>query len=390
MTTYCRRFLTIAFFALLSLPTFAEEVNFINDNVRAAIDRAAVEGKLVFLDFWADYCSPCKLMEKYTFTDPSVIERMNGSYVPVRINIETFDGYDLKAQYNVKLLPTIIVLNSKGKQVARFEESMSGSKLTAILAQYDTKKNRKKFVKPTPEPVKAGFSPDFDIVAKPSIKSTTLPTTPVEKPALVASPIVVASRPANSNVAPTVPNNTAKPTFKPPVFGAAPPPARSNNTTKPEDVPTNYNTVASNRAVTKVEKPADFNAAPTTTTNRAVTKVEKPANFNAPSTTNARAVAVNNTATTETKKASLTSITAGYFTIQVGNFAMKENADRVSKTMKTQFEGKQKVFLLSGGSETFITHRVMVGGFKTHKDAIAFKKKNQINGFVQNYSSYIK
>jgi thioredoxin-related protein len=390
MTTYCRRLLTIAFFALLSLPTFAEEVNFINDNVRAAIDRAAAEGKLVFLDFWADYCSPCKLMEKYTFTDPSVIERMNGSYVPVRINIETFDGYDLKAQYNVKLLPTIIVLNSKGKQVARFEESMSGSKLSAILAQYDTKKNRKKFAKPTPEPVKAGFSPDFDIVAKPSIKSTTLPTKSVEKPALVATPVVVSPRPINSGVAPTVPNNTAKSTFKPPVFGAAPPPARNNSGIKPEDVPTNYNSVASNRSVTKVEKPADFNATTSTAANESVTKIEKPANFNATTRTNARAIAVNNTATTETKKASVTSITAGYFTIQVGNFVQKENADRVSKTMKTQFDGKQKVFLLSGGSETLTTHRVMVGGFKTHKDATAFKKKNQINGFVQNYSSYIK
>jgi thioredoxin-related protein len=391
MTAYCRRLLTVAFFALLSLPTFAEEVNFINDNVRAAIDRAAVEGKLVFLDFWADYCSPCKLMEKYTFTDPSVIERMNGSYVPVRINIETFDGYDLKAQYNVKLLPTIIVLNSKGKQVARFEESMSGSKLSAILAQYDTKKNRKKFAKPAPEPVKEGFSPDFDIVAKPSIKSTTLPTKPVEKPALVAAPVVVAPRPINSNVAPTVPNNTTKSTFKPPVFGASPPsPATNNSATKPEDIPTTYNSVAVNRSVTKVEKPTDFNATTTTAANRAVTKVEKPANFNTPTTTNARAIAVNNTTTTETKKASVTSITAGYFTIQVGNFVQKENADRVSKTMKTQFDGKQKVFLLSGGSETLTTHRVMVGGFKTHKDATAFKKKNQINGFVQNYSSYIK
>jgi thioredoxin-related protein len=391
MTAYCRRLLTVAFFALLSLPTFAEEVNFINDNVRAAIDRAAVEGKLVFLDFWADYCSPCKLMEKYTFTDPSVIERMNGSYVPVRINIETFDGYDLKAQYNVKLLPTIIVLNSKGKQVARFEESMSGSKLSAILAQYDTKKNRKKFAKPAPEPVKAGFSPDFDIVAKPSIKSTTLPTKPMEKPALAAAPVVVSPRSINSNVAPTVPNNTAKSTFKPPVFGASPPsPTTNNSATKPEDIPTNYNSVAVNRSVTKVEKPTDFNATTTTTANRAVTKVEKPANFNTATTTNARAIAVNNTTTTETKKASVTSITAGYFTIQVGNFVQKENADRVSKTMKTQFDGKQKVFLLSGGSETLTTHRVMVGGFKTHKDATAFKKKNQINGFVQNYSSYIK
>ena len=57
MTTYYRRLVTVALFALFSLPTFAEEVNFIKDNVRVAIDRAAAEGKLVFLDFWADYCS---------------------------------------------------------------------------------------------------------------------------------------------------------------------------------------------------------------------------------------------------------------------------------------------------------------------------------------------
>jgi thioredoxin-related protein len=394
--TYYRKFLAVAFFALLSLPTFADEVNFINDNVRTALDRAAAEGKLVFIDFWADYCSPCKLMEKYTFTDPSVIERMNGSYVPVRINIETFDGYDLKAQYNVKLLPTIIVLNSKGKQVARFEESMSGSKLTEILARYDTKKNRKKFAKPTPAPVKNGFAPDFDIVAKPNLKSTALPTKPVEKPApIAATPAVAAPRPVTSEAAAVAPNKPAV-TFRPPVFGAAPPP--NNNATKPAkpaDVPTNYNTVANNRAVTKVEKPANINAV---ATNRSVTKVEKPASFGAPSTaptiaaanTAARAVGVKNTVATTTSKSSATSITTGDFTIQVGNYGLKENADRMTKTMKTQLEGKQKVFLLTGGSEALTTHRVLVGGFKSHQEAMEFKKKNQISGFVQNFKAFIR
>jgi thiol-disulfide isomerase/thioredoxin len=392
MTTYYRRFLTAAFFVLLSLPTFADEVNFINDNVRVAIDRAASEGKLVFLDFWADYCSPCKLMEKYTFTDPSVIERMNGSYIPVRINIETFDGYDLKAQYNVKLLPTIIVLNSKGKQVARFEESMSGSKLTAILAQYDTKKNRKKFGKPTVEPTKAGYAPDFDIVAKPSLKSTALPAKIAEKP-VVATPIVAAPRPVSPVVAPVIANNTAnntakpteKVTFRAPTFGNAAP-STSNNVkpSKPAEMPTNYNTVATNRSVTKVERPANFN---TTTTTNVRTTV---ANNAVKTTTTTRAVAVSNTTKASTAKTSLTSITAGYFTIQVGNFNQKENADRASKTMKTQLEGKQKVFLLSGGSETLTTHRVMVGGFKSYQEATEFKNQNQIKGFVQNYSSYIR
>ncbi|MDZ7877484.1 MAG: thioredoxin family protein [Saprospiraceae bacterium] len=378
MTTYYRRFLSIVFFALLTLPSFAEEVNFIKDNVRTAIDRAAAEGKLVFLDFWADYCSPCKLMEKYTFTDPSVIQRMNGSYVPVRINIETFDGYDLKAQYNVKLLPTIIVLNSKGKQVARFEESMSASKLNEILTKYDTKQNRKKFAKPTPAPIKAKFSQDFDIVAKPNVSSVGLSTRLMDKNALVPSAVPSVTAPVTPSVAPATSNesknSTDKITFRsPPVFGIAPAKPTTNSTT---NVPNSYNKVAVNRSVTKVEKPITFSAPNNTNT--------------ANNATVNRTVRVNNTTNTASKGSSLASITSGYFTIQVGNFAKKDNADRVSKVMKTQMAGKQKVFLLSGGSENLVTHRVMVGGFKTYKEAAEFKIKNQIEGFVQNYGSYIK
>ncbi len=378
MTTYFRRFVAVASFALFTLPTFAEEVNFIHDNVRVAIDRAAAEGKLVFLDFWADYCSPCKLMEKYTFTDPSVINKMNSSYVPVRINIETFDGYDLKAQYNVKLLPTIIVLNSKGKLVARFEESMSGSKLLAVLAKYDTKKNRTIFEKPKESPVKQGFSPDFDIVAKPNVNTrpTPLPVKITEKPsATLASVMTATPRPTAKENATIGANNAVKPstnsTFKAPVFGRAAPTntLTSNNmpSTKPTkvaDVPTSYNNVATpRRAVEKTTTTAE-----NTTTSTATNGTTK------------RASAATETAV----------FTKGNFTIQVGNFASKDNANRMSSVMKIQVESKQKVFLLSGGTAESTTHRVMVGGFKTHKEATEFKKKNQISGFVQSFAAFMK
>lgn len=381
MTTYYRRFVAVALFALFTLPTFAEEVNFIRDNVRVAIDRAAAEGKLVFIDFWADYCSPCKLMEKYTFTDPSVIDKMNSSYVPVRINIETFDGYDLKAQYNVKLLPTIIVLNSKGKLVARFEESMSGSKLLAVLAKYDTKKNRAIFEKPKESPVKEGFSPDFDIVAKPNAhtRPTPLPVKVTEKPMATPAPVTTAaprSMPKeNTNIAA---NNAVKPatnpTFKAPVYGrTAPTNATTSNNmpstkpTKVADVPTSYNNVTTpRRAASTVEKTtaAAENTTTSTTTNSTIKR-----------TNTAMETAV---------------FTKGNFTIQVGNFASKDNASRMSGVMKIQVEGKQKVFLISGGTTESTTHRVMVGGFKTHKEATEFKKKNQINGFVQSFAAFMK
>jgi thiol-disulfide isomerase/thioredoxin len=375
MTTYYRRFVLLGLFALLTFPTFAEEVNFIKDNVRVAIDRAAAEGKLVFLDFWADYCSPCQLMEKYTFTDPSVISRMNGSYVPVRINIETFDGYDLKAQYNVKLLPTIIVLNSKGKQVARFEESMSATKLNEVLEKYDTKKNRAKIEKPKENAVNPNFSPDFETVskpnvnAKPTVKPSDLPTKPVEKPVSAATNPAIATRPTTRDNASVAANNSAnnavKPTYKPPViYGSTAPtnPTKNAPTIKPTRV---------------VDAPKEYS----NTTVRKPVVVEKPV-----------AVAPRE-ATAPTKgnaKESTERFTKGTFTIQVGNFANKENASRVSGAMKIQMEGKQKVFLLSGGPVNATTHRVMVGGFKTHKEATEFKKQNQIEGFVQNYATFIK
>ena len=381
MTTYYRRFVAVALFALFTLPTFAEEVNFIHDNVRVAIDRAAAEGKLVFLDFWADYCSPCKLMEKYTFTDPSVIDKMNSSYVPVRINIETFDGYDLKAQYNVKLLPTIIVLNSKGQLVARFEESMSGSKLTAILAKYDTKKNRTIFGKPKESPVKQGFSPDFDIVAKPNAhtRPTPLPVKITEKPTATSAPATTAAprsmpKENTTNAANNAVKPTTNPAFKAPVFGrAAPTNALTSNNmpstkpTKVADVPTGYNNVATpRRAASSVEK--------TTTT----------------ATENTTASATTTSTNKRNVAAETAVLTKGNFTIQVGNFASRDNANRMSSVMKIQVDNKQKVFLLSGGAAESTTHRVMVGGFKTHKEATEFKKKNQINGFVQSFAAFMK
>ena len=377
MTTYYRRLVAVALFALFTLPTFAEEVNFIQDNVRVAIDRAAAEGKLVFLDFWADYCSPCQLMEKYTFTDPSVIDKMNSSYVPVRINIETFDGYDLKAQYNVKLLPTIIVLNSKGQLVARFEESMSGSKLTAILTKYDTKKNRTIFEKSKELPVKRGFSSDFDVVSKPNVNArpTPLPVKITERPTTSYAPATIATpRPTAKENTTIAANNgvkpTTTPTFKAPVFGRAAPTNAPTSNNMPSvkpikivDVPTGYNTVATpRRAVEKTTTTAENITASTPTTN-----------------TNKRNVA-----------AETAVFTKGNFTIQVGNFGNKDNANRMSSAMKIQVEGKQKVFLLSGGATESTTHHVMVGGFKTHKEATEFKKRNQINGFVQSFATFMK
>ena len=142
-----KKFKFMATLACLSftLPSFAEELVFINDDLRTGLNKASGEGKLIFLEFWANYCTPCKIMEEYTFTAPTVIERMNGGYVPVKVNIQSFDGFDLKNQYKITVLPTIIVLDSKGRQVARYEESMSATQLSAVLDKHNLPQNRGRY-----------------------------------------------------------------------------------------------------------------------------------------------------------------------------------------------------------------------------------------------------
>ena len=106
---------------------------FIEGNFEQARMKAKTEGKMLFLDFYASWCSPCRFMESTTFADESVSELLNNKFVPLKIDIDDFDGYALKEHFAVKVLPTLLIFNSDGKVIERVEETLSPSKMIALL-----------------------------------------------------------------------------------------------------------------------------------------------------------------------------------------------------------------------------------------------------------------
>ena len=117
-------------------------VNFSDLNVEEAIEKASEEGKLVFMDFYASWCTPCKWMEQTTLSDRRVTSTLNSNFISVKVNIDDVEGFQMKNKYEVNFLPTILILSSEGKMVERIEQTMVADELLGILELHNSPENR--------------------------------------------------------------------------------------------------------------------------------------------------------------------------------------------------------------------------------------------------------
>ncbi len=125
-----------------ALASTVNSVKFMDVKVEEAIEKASKEGKLVFMDFYASWCTPCKWMEQTTFTDARITEALNKNFVSVKVNIDNVDGFQMKNKYEVNYLPTILILNSNGKMVERIEQTMVADDLIGILDIHNSPENK--------------------------------------------------------------------------------------------------------------------------------------------------------------------------------------------------------------------------------------------------------
>lgn len=94
----------------------------------AALAEAAAAGKPVVIDFFADWCLPCKELEKFTFTDPAVAKALDG-WVLLKADLTKSASPEvaaLRTRWNVQGVPTIVFLGPDGKEslprVVQFEK----------------------------------------------------------------------------------------------------------------------------------------------------------------------------------------------------------------------------------------------------------------------------
>ncbi len=217
---------------ILSLPQLAyNKVNFYKGSLNEVKRTAATEGKLYFVDFYASYCLPCKLMDQTTFMDEELGSYVSQSYIPLKLNIDAFDAYEIRADYEVQELPTIMIFSSSGNLLDTYKGSLTASALKKLLKKHDLPKN--KYL--TTPPKKEVFADEStDIVEEPVTNRITAPVKPITKTKPIKNNN---SGSSNSNL--TIPeiDNKVRSNFNPPKPGK--PIIRNKITQKPSTLNNN-------------------------------------------------------------------------------------------------------------------------------------------------------
>ncbi len=86
-------------------------------NLDDAIVEAQRGARPMLLEFWADWCAPCKEMEKAVYSRADVAETA-ARYVTVRINFD--QKTNLVRKYNITEMPTLLIADSYGHELFRY------------------------------------------------------------------------------------------------------------------------------------------------------------------------------------------------------------------------------------------------------------------------------
>lgn len=76
--------------------------------------------KNIFIDCYTTWCVPCKFMSKKIFTQDTVADFINDSYVSAEIDMETKEGIELAKKYKVGAYPTYLFLDTSGNVIYKF------------------------------------------------------------------------------------------------------------------------------------------------------------------------------------------------------------------------------------------------------------------------------
>lgn len=100
-----------------------------------AFDLAIDSDEKIIIDFYADWCIPCKELDAMTFSDPSVVE-LSKKFVCFKVDMtQTMSDETeyIRDKFNIVGMPTVLIIDSQANEVDRITGFLSAEDFLKIL-----------------------------------------------------------------------------------------------------------------------------------------------------------------------------------------------------------------------------------------------------------------
>ena len=134
------RLLLIIFLLFITVNLFSQTGNkgvHFEDELswKEILAKAQKDNKMIFVDLYTSWCSPCRIMEQYVFPLENVGDFMNSHFISYKLQMDSAYNPHYKEDevinfgknYNIKSFPTYLYFSPQGEVVHKFIGSMNDS-----------------------------------------------------------------------------------------------------------------------------------------------------------------------------------------------------------------------------------------------------------------------
>lgn len=97
---------------------------------KEGFEKALASGQLLMVDFWADWCGPCKMLAPAI---EGLGDEYEGKAIVGKINVD--EEQELAIRYGVMSIPTVIFFKN-GEEVARKVGVLPAAQFAEVLENY--------------------------------------------------------------------------------------------------------------------------------------------------------------------------------------------------------------------------------------------------------------